>query len=108
MLVCHQLLISAQFPGHIKSRCPVLVSVEPGKFGHVQASAFIMGLLSFPNLGIVTWYGVPTLSGNPQLLPFWYAVPDTWTIVGVMASAQYQGPKGQVSETPCVLLFSVV
>ena len=50
-------------------------------------------------------YGVlePLIPHSESLV----AMPDTSTIVGVMLSAQYHKPCGQLSATPCVVPVSV-
>ena len=94
---------SAQGPGH---NGKYFGASEWAKFVQRHASALKIGLPSAPIFGMSIVYGwgsVVDPHGEVCL-----TTPETFTIVGVMMSAQCHEPCGQVSVIPCVELFSVV
>lgn len=73
---------------------------------HILTS--IKGLPSDPVFGNVTVYGLTGPAG-PSMQEFsGVTVPETFTIVGVISSEQYQPPFGQVLPAPSVVPLVVL
>ena len=75
---------------------------------HVHILTSMYGLPSEPVFGNVTVYGLTGPAGPSMQEFLGVTVPETFTMVGVMSSEQYQRPFGQVSPAPSTVPLVVL